>query len=115
MTLAATDHSIRQRGALVPMRGHRLDNQQYDEATEILADAYSAVAVSEFLVWTDTASRIRVYVDGGWVTVGADYSTAGDLGAFAAGEVKPIKIEVTVPTASGSRHEELPLNIGLGV
>lgn len=115
MTLVAADHSIRQRGALVPMRGHRLMNREYDEAYEILADAFSAVAVSEMLVWTGTADRIRVFVDAGWVTVGGDFDNAGDLGAFTAGEVKNIIIEVTVPTASGSRHEELPLNIGLGV
>jgi hypothetical protein len=115
VSLAAGDHEIRHRGGTQPIRGHRLCFQQYDAATEILADAYSAAAVSEFKVWTDTASRMRVFVDGGWVTVGDSFATAGDLGAFTAGQTKEIKIEITVPSGSGSRHEELPLNIGLGV
>ena len=120
MTLSATDHSIRHRDGTVAMRGHRLNMQQLDQVTEILADAYSAVVVSEFLVWTDIASRMRIFVDGGWVVIGATLATAGDLGAFTAGETKNILIEITVPSGDepgglDGRSETLRLNISLGV
>lgn len=114
-TLQHNDVAVRLRDALVPMRGHRLNFQQYDQATEILVDFYSAVAVSEFKVWTNTANRVRIDMGGGYSTVGASYDTALDLGAFTAGEVRAGKVEVTVPAGSGSRHEELALNIDLGV
>lgn len=115
MSLTHVDHQVRQRGAVVPMRGHRLGYRAFDEATEVLVDFYSAVAVTEFKVWTSTASRIRVNMGTGWLTVGDTFETAADLGAFAAGETRAGTIEITVPSAAGSRHEELPLNIGLGV
>jgi hypothetical protein len=114
-TLAHDDHQVRLRDANVPMRGHRLNFQQHDQATEILCDFYSAVAVSEFLVWTNATGRIRINAGSGWVTIGDSFATAGDLGAFTAGQTRAATVEVTVPAGSGSRHEELPLNINLGV
>jgi hypothetical protein len=97
------------------MRGHRLTYARYDTADEILVDFVSLEDTSEFLVWTDTADRIRIDVGGGWLTVGSSRSTAADLGAFTAGQTKQGKVEVTIPAGSGSRHEELRLNIGLGM
>ena len=97
-----------------------MNMQRFDQATEIYADAFSAVAVSEYLVWTDTASRMRIFVDGGWVTIGATLATAGDLGAFTAGQAKQILIEITIPSGAepgglDARTETLGLNISLGV
>ena len=114
-TLAHDDLQVRLRNALVPMRGHRLIMQQYDQATEILCDFFAAQAVSEFLVWTENTGRIRIDVGGGWVAIGATQATAGDLGAFTAGQVRGGVVEVTVPAGSLSQHEELTLNIDLGV
>jgi hypothetical protein len=97
------------------MRGHRLNYREFDQATEILCDFYSAVAVSEFKVWTTIASRIRINMGSGWLVVGNTQATAADLGAFTAGQVRQATVEVMVPYSSGSRHEELPLMIDLGV
>lgn len=114
-TLTHNDHEVRIRNAKVSMRGHRLMFQEFDEATEILVDFHSRVAVTEFRVWANTASRLRVDVGGGWLAMGDDESSAADLGAFTAGETKNATIEVMVPSGSGSRHEELEVIIGLGV
>jgi hypothetical protein len=116
MSLVHDDHEVRIRNANVPMRGHRLQHQRFDEATEVLVDFYSRVAVSEFKVWTNTADRLRVRLGAGsYVAVGDSFDTAVDLGSFTAGETKAGTIEVTIPSGSGSRHEQLDLSIGLGV
>ena len=68
---------VRQRDGAVPMRGHRLDQQVRDVATEILVDFYSPEAVSDLLIWTSIASRVRVKIGAGsYAAVGADRSTA---------------------------------------
>ena len=103
------------RGATVPMRGHRLIYARYDEVDDILVTFRSEIAVSELLVWTETADRISIDVGGGFLPVGSSRDTAADLGAFAAGQEKDATVRVVVPAASGSRHEELPLKIGLGL
>ena len=106
---------VRQRDHLVPMAGHKLAMQRYDQSTEILCDFYSAEARSDMLVWTDTANRVRINVGSGWVTIGNSLATAGDLGAFTAGETKEGTVEVTIPSGSGSRVENLTLYIDGGV
>jgi hypothetical protein len=115
VSLNHDDHQVRLRDAKVPMRGHRLNYQRFDVATEILCDFYSAVAVSEFKVFTTETSRVRINMGGGWITIGNSQATAGDLGAFTAGQTRAGTVEVTIPSGSGSRHEELPLMIDLGV
>ena len=107
---------VRQRNAAVPMRGHRLDQQVRDVATEILVDFYSPVAVSDLLLWTSISNRVRVKIGAGaFAAVGADRSTAVSLGAFTAGETKQGTIEVEVPLGADTRREELELNLGYGV
>lgn len=109
------EREVRLRDARVPMRGHRLNYARYDTADEILVDFCSEVATSEFLVWTNATNRVRIDVGGGYQAVGDSRATAVDLGAFTAGQTKAGTIEVTVPSGSGSRTEELELRIGLGV
>lgn len=107
---------VRQRNAAVPMRGHRLDQQRKDVATEILVDFFSPAAVADLLLWTSIDSRVRVKLGAGaYSAVGATRATAVSLGAFSAGETKAGTIEVEVPLGADSRHEELELNLGYGV
>lgn len=107
---------VRQRNAAVPMRGHRLDQQVRDVATEILVDFFSAEAVADLVIWTSITSRVRVKIGAGsYVAVGATRATAVSLGAFAAGETKAGTIEVEVPLGADTRREELELNLGYGV
>jgi hypothetical protein len=97
------------------MRGHRLDQQVRDSATEILVDFYSAVAVTDLLLWTTITNRLRVKIGAGsYVVVGSTRATAASLGAFTAGQTKQGTIEVKVPAAADTRHEELELNLGYG-
>ena len=98
------------------MRGHRLDQQVRDVATEILVDFYSAEAVADLIIWTSIVTRLRVKLGAGsYVAVGATRDTAASLGAFTAGEVKPGTIELKVPLGADTRHEELELILGYGV
>ncbi len=107
---------VRQRNAAVPMRGHRLDQQVRDTATEILVDFYSAEAVADLMIWTSITDRVRVKLGAGaYSAVGATRATALSLGAFSAGETKPGTIEVEVPLGADTRREELELNLGYGV
>ena len=107
---------VRQRDAAVPMRGHRLDQQTRDSATEILVDFHSETAVPDLLLWTSIATRLRVKIGAGsYVAVGATRATAANLGTFTAGETKQGTIEVLIPLAADTRHEELELNLGYGV
>jgi hypothetical protein len=97
------------------MRGHRLDQQVRNTATEILVDFYSPIAVTDLLLWTSITDRVRVKIGAGsYVVVGATLATAASLGSFSAGETKQGTIEVTVPTGADTRREELELNLGYG-
>jgi len=107
---------VRQRNAAVPMRGHRLDQQVRDAATEILVDFYSPIAVAGLLLWTSIADRVRVKLGAGaYSVVGATRATAANLGNFNIGEVKQGTIEVEIPAGADTRREELELNLGYGV
>jgi len=98
------------------MRGHRLDQQVRDVATEILVDFYSPVAVAGLLLWTSIASRVRVKLGAGaYSAVGATRDTAANLGNFNIGEVKQGTIEVEIPAGADTRREELELNLGYGI
>jgi hypothetical protein len=98
------------------MRGHRLDQQVRDVATEILVDFYSPFVVTDLLVWTSITGRVRVKLGAGaYSAVGADRATAVSLGAFSAGETKTGTIEIEVPPGADTRREELELNLGYGV
>lgn len=106
---------VRQRDAAVPMRGHRLDHQVRDVATEILVDFFCPEAVTDLLVWTSIVSRVRVKLGAGaYTAVGATRATAVSLGSFTAGETKQGTIEVEVPIGADTRREELELNLGYG-
>ena len=107
---------VRQRDAAVPMRGHRLDQQVRDVATEILVDFYAPTDVTDLTIWTSILSRVRVKLGAGsYFAVGATRETALSLGAFTAGETKAGTIEVEVPLGADARREELELNLGYGV
>lgn len=107
---------VRQRDGAVPLRGHRIGFAQKDTAYEVAVDFYSDIPMSEFLLWTNIADRLRVKIGAGsYVVIGADRTTAVDLGAFTADETKEGTLEYTLPGASDARHEELVLNIGIGV
>ena len=107
---------VRQRDAAVPMRGHRLDQQRRNIVTEIPVDFYSDQAMTSMLLWTSIVNRLRVKIGAGsYAAVGASRATALDLGAFSAEETKEGTIELKVPLAADTRHEELVLNLGLGV
>lgn len=107
---------VRQRNAAVPLRGHRLDQQVRDTATEILVDFFSIEAVTDLLLWTSIVSRVRVKIGAGaYNVVGATRATAVSLGAFSAGETKAGTIEVEVPLGADTRREELELNLGYGI
>lgn len=107
---------IRQRDAAVPMRGHRLDQQVRDVATEILVDFYAEQAVGSLLLWTSITDRVRVKIGAGsYSVVGATRATGVSLGPFNAGETKQGTIEVEVPLGADTRREELELNLGYGV
>ncbi len=105
----------RQRDAAVPMRGHRLDQQVRDVATEIPVDFYSDQAMT-MVLWTSITNRMRVKLGAGaYAAVGATRATALSLGSFAADETKQGTIEVKVPVGADTSHEELVLNLGYGV
>jgi hypothetical protein len=98
------------------MRGHRLDQQRRDIATEIPVDFYSDQVMTSMLLWTSIVNRLRVKIGAGsYSAVGATRATALDLGAFSAGETKAGTIEMKVPIGADTRHEELVLNLGYGV
>lgn len=107
---------VRQRNAAVPMRGHRLDQQIRDQAVEIPVDFYAPSSVDDLVLWTTIADRLRVKIGAGlYSTVGADRTTAVSLGAFVADETKQGTLEVMIPAAASTRHEELVLNLGYGI
>jgi len=106
---------VRQRDAAVPMRGHRLDQQVRDAATEILVDFHASEAVDDLLLWSTITNRLRVKIGAGaYSAVGDTKDTAASLGAFTAGETKQGTIEVKIPIGADTRHEELVLNLGYG-
>lgn len=107
---------VRQRDGAVPMRGHRIGFAQKDTAYEIPVDFFSDIPMTEYLVWTNISDRLRVKIGAGsFVVIGATRATAADLGVFTAGQTKECTIEVKIPAAADTRHEELELNIGVGV
>ena len=102
--------------AIVPLRSYRLDHTKRDVANEILVDFYSEEARSEFRIWTSIASWMRIKIGAGaYAAVGATEATALDIGSFTAGETKEGTIEVKIPAAADVRHQELALNLGLGI
>ena len=102
--------------AIVPLRGYRLDHAKRDVAYEILVDFFSEEAQPEFRLWTTIASWMRVKIGAGaYSAVGDSLATSVDLGAFAAGEIKEGTIEITAPAAADVRHQELALNLSLGI
>ena len=107
---------IRLRDAAVPLRHYRLDHVRRDTAYEIPVDFYSDEALTELPFWTSIVTRMRVRIGAGaYQAVGATRATAVDMGAFTAGETKECTLEIKVPAAFDMRHEELALNLGLGV
>ena len=109
-------HETRLRDAAVPFRSYRLDHAKRDQAYEILVDFHADEAVASMLLWTSIDTRMRVKIGlGSYVAVGITRATAVDLGAFTADETKQGTIEVEIPLAADTRHEELQLNIGYGV
>jgi len=106
----------RLRNSAVPLRHFRLDHVKRDTAYEILVDFVSPDALSELPIWTSILTRMRVKIGAGaYQAVGITEATGVDLGAFTAGELKQGTIEVKVPIAADTRHEELTLNLGYGV
>jgi len=98
------------------MRGHRLDQQVRDTATEILVDFHASEAVSDLLLWSTITNRLRVKIGAGsYAAVGDSRTAAVSLGAFTAGETKQGTIEVKIPAGADTRHEELVLNLGYGM
>ena len=107
---------IRLRNAAVPLRHFRLDHFRRDATYEIEVDVYSSEARSEFPFWTSLSGWMRVKVGAGsYEWVGSHVSTAVDIGAFSAGEVKQATLEITAPAGVNSRHESLALNLGGGI
>lgn len=110
-----TDAQVRLRNGAVPMHGYKLGFMREDVAVEIPVDFFSDIDMSSMLLWTEEAPRLRVKIGAGsYVAVGADRTTAADLGTFTAGETKEGTIEVKVPIGADIRHEQLVLNVGLG-
>lgn len=107
---------LRLRDAVVPLRHYRLDHVKRDVAHEIPVDFYSDEVLTELPFWTSIVTRMRVKIGAGaYSAVGATRATAVDMGAFTAGETKQCTLEIKVPAAFDTRHEELALNLGYGV
>lgn len=106
----------RLRDAAVPLRHYRLDHVKRDTAYEIPVDFFSSEARTEFKVWTSLTNRMRIKIGAGaYSAVGDTEATALDLGSFTAGQTKQCTIEIKVPAAADTRHEELAINLGEGI
>jgi len=114
--VAVPEPEVRLRDAAVPMRHYRLDHVKRDTAYEIPVDFYAPEALTELPLWTTITTRMRVKIGAGsYVAVGNTRATAADLGAFTASETKQGTLEIKVPVATDTRHEELTTNLGYGM